>query len=402
MEYFSMPLFSVVIPTLNRAHRLKNALASVMAQEYADFDVTVSDNCSTDDTKVVIASFADERVHYVRPDSYLRIHDHWEFARKHAKGEYLIVLADDDCLTKNALSELAQVIKEQSPAMVGCNHVHYCTSDYWDSTYKNHILTRQFTYQIHKIPGRLALSECFRFNIHPFYYPRVTVPVARALVESIAARAGRFYDYPYPEFVGMTMAYATIDNYPFLDKPLVVLGRTPDSFGPRYFWSSQDTSWNEFKGKPFVFPPLKGTYMTNGVAESFLRAKNYLPIDFKDITLSWVDYYRNYYTDMLVQKRMGRNVETDMDDFYQVVETLPAPLKKQIKLAIHEVDLRLPLFHKVLRKLRRLGGQVFDHGVGDTDTKNRDAVSDQWIDGNAVGVSDIGSCVRWLETQIAQ
>ena len=49
------PLFSVVIPTYNRSDLLVRAVQSVLAQTLDDFEVVVSDNQSTDDTREAIA-----------------------------------------------------------------------------------------------------------------------------------------------------------------------------------------------------------------------------------------------------------------------------------------------------------------------------------------------------------
>jgi hypothetical protein len=49
-----MPFFSVIIPTYNRATLLQEALASVNAQEWRDFEVIVIDDGSTDETEAVV------------------------------------------------------------------------------------------------------------------------------------------------------------------------------------------------------------------------------------------------------------------------------------------------------------------------------------------------------------
>jgi glycosyltransferase involved in cell wall biosynthesis len=58
------PFFSVVIPTFNRANKLKKTLDSVVAQSFANFEVLVMDDGSTDDTQAVVESFRDSRIRY--------------------------------------------------------------------------------------------------------------------------------------------------------------------------------------------------------------------------------------------------------------------------------------------------------------------------------------------------
>jgi glycosyltransferase involved in cell wall biosynthesis len=63
------PRVSIVIPTYNRAQRLRRALDSVLAQDFRDFEVLVIDDGSTDDTASVVRSIDDARVKYVAQDN---------------------------------------------------------------------------------------------------------------------------------------------------------------------------------------------------------------------------------------------------------------------------------------------------------------------------------------------
>ncbi len=58
------PFFSVVIPTFNRAERLRSTLKSVLDQTFPDFEVLVMDDGSTDHTRAAVETLSDERVRY--------------------------------------------------------------------------------------------------------------------------------------------------------------------------------------------------------------------------------------------------------------------------------------------------------------------------------------------------
>jgi glycosyltransferase involved in cell wall biosynthesis len=60
------PRVSVVIPTRNRATRIKRTLDSVLAQTFQDFEIIVVDDGSTDDTESVVLSVGDQRIRYVK------------------------------------------------------------------------------------------------------------------------------------------------------------------------------------------------------------------------------------------------------------------------------------------------------------------------------------------------
>lgn len=56
------PVVTVVIPTYNHAHFLREALGSLCAQTYTDWEAIIVNNFSEDDTVEVVESFADSRI----------------------------------------------------------------------------------------------------------------------------------------------------------------------------------------------------------------------------------------------------------------------------------------------------------------------------------------------------
>jgi glycosyltransferase involved in cell wall biosynthesis len=59
-----MPLVTVIIPTYNRSRFLKEAIDSVLSQDFRDFELIVVDDGSTDDTSGIVAPYHD-RLCYV-------------------------------------------------------------------------------------------------------------------------------------------------------------------------------------------------------------------------------------------------------------------------------------------------------------------------------------------------
>ena len=62
------PLFSVIILTYNRPEFLKEAIQSVFAQSYKDFELIIIDDHSTDNTQDVVALYNDIRIRYFLND----------------------------------------------------------------------------------------------------------------------------------------------------------------------------------------------------------------------------------------------------------------------------------------------------------------------------------------------
>jgi glycosyltransferase involved in cell wall biosynthesis len=61
-----LPLVSVVMPTFNRAGSIAESISTVVQQSYADWELLVCDDGSTDATQQVVEQFGDERISYLR------------------------------------------------------------------------------------------------------------------------------------------------------------------------------------------------------------------------------------------------------------------------------------------------------------------------------------------------
>lgn len=93
------PLVTIGIPTYNRANGyLRVTLESVLAQTYQNIEIVVSDNCSPDNTKAVVKEYSDPRIRYSRQDPAIKPNDNFNYCLNQAKGEYFLLLHDDDMI----------------------------------------------------------------------------------------------------------------------------------------------------------------------------------------------------------------------------------------------------------------------------------------------------------------
>jgi glycosyltransferase involved in cell wall biosynthesis len=100
------PLLSIIIPTRERAGTLAYTLASALDQSSQDYEVVVSDNASADDTATVVSEKNDPRIKYFRTAQRLSMCDNYEFALGKARGEYVIIIGDDDAVIPGMLDSL--------------------------------------------------------------------------------------------------------------------------------------------------------------------------------------------------------------------------------------------------------------------------------------------------------
>ena len=97
-------LVTVAIPTYNSGERfLSDAIDSVLAQSYEHFEILIADNCSPDNTADVVASYEDPRIRYVKHQENLGANGNFNYCVEHARGEYLLLLSDDDLIDPDFL-----------------------------------------------------------------------------------------------------------------------------------------------------------------------------------------------------------------------------------------------------------------------------------------------------------
>ena len=87
---------SVVIPTYNYGHFLANAVDSVLNQTFANFEILVVDNFSTDNTRNLIDSYHDSRVHHHLFNNGGSIAAARNYGWSKARGELVAFLDADD------------------------------------------------------------------------------------------------------------------------------------------------------------------------------------------------------------------------------------------------------------------------------------------------------------------
>ncbi len=95
-----LPLVSFGLPVRNGAPTIAQAIESVLAQTFEDWELVISDNLSTDGTSEICASFAarDERIRHVPSGRDLSIHENFRAAFHHSRGTYFRWHGDDDWL----------------------------------------------------------------------------------------------------------------------------------------------------------------------------------------------------------------------------------------------------------------------------------------------------------------
>lgn len=110
-------LISVIIPTLDSAKTITNAIDSILQQTFDDFEILIIDGLSEDNTIPIARSYSDKRIR-IFSEKDNGIYDAMNKGIKLSKGEWLYFLGSDDKLYNNTvfedISELLYLTKSKA------------------------------------------------------------------------------------------------------------------------------------------------------------------------------------------------------------------------------------------------------------------------------------------------
>lgn len=121
------PTVSIAIPTFNRVTTLQRAVRSALGQTHGDIEVVVSDNASSDGTRELLAQLAgeDERLRTVRQPVNRGMVANLNAAIALARGEHVMLLADDDWLAPRCVEAALGALREVPGAVSALGRVTY-------------------------------------------------------------------------------------------------------------------------------------------------------------------------------------------------------------------------------------------------------------------------------------
>lgn len=116
----SSPLISVVMPAYNAEAHLLEALQSVLNQTYANFELILIDDGSTDGTLEIARSLSDSRIRIVVNESNMGLVDTLNKALGLCRGDYIARMDSDDiCVPERFALQLAFLQRNPDVGVVG-------------------------------------------------------------------------------------------------------------------------------------------------------------------------------------------------------------------------------------------------------------------------------------------
>ena len=108
---FLMPRVSLAMPVYNGDNFIEEAITSILAPDFDDFELIITDNASADRTEEICRAFAakDDRVRYHRHEKNLGAAPNYNSGYELARGEYIKWCAHDDNISPNYVLSLIHI-----------------------------------------------------------------------------------------------------------------------------------------------------------------------------------------------------------------------------------------------------------------------------------------------------
>ena len=355
------PMFSIVMPTRNRAPLLQYALQSALDQTFADYEIVVSNNSSSDDTEQVIRQVGGERVRYVRTDRVLPMHDSWDFALTHARGDWVLFLCDDDALYPEALQIINNTIAaEQTELVAWLSGFYYIDTPYIPPERRGHLVLPHCTGRPIRMSSQSQLEALFRLRFNPNIVPKMLNSCCRhTLIERVKQRLGRVFPPPCPDYTCGAAMLALTDSYCLIDRQLELCGcgsHVPGVSADGKKPTSHVEFVNDFQGQRYEHVPLTHDTGWNGIVESLLKVQKAMQPELAGLKLDRAAYFSSCYVDMRALANGGLDVSEMRKEFFAALAHEPLRVRAQVRASI--LAPRMPLFlrqGRVRRLIIRMG-----------------------------------------------
>ena len=154
----NIPKVSVCIPAFNAADYLRQAVESVLGQDYQDYEIVIVDNCSTDNTGSLVSELqqlSNGRIRFYQNDHNIGLVGNLNRCLEYAKGSYIKFLCADDLLLPGCLDQMAAALDlHQSVKLVSCGRLVI-------DMYGNKLVTKRYVSGDSIVRGKQVITRCF-------------------------------------------------------------------------------------------------------------------------------------------------------------------------------------------------------------------------------------------------
>ena len=111
MSVANSPLVTVITVTYNSSAYVRDAIESILASSYPNFELIIGDDSSSDNTWEIVAGYRDPRIVKYRNEQNIGEYPNRNKAIQLAKGEYLIFIDGDDVIYPHGIAYFVSMMQ---------------------------------------------------------------------------------------------------------------------------------------------------------------------------------------------------------------------------------------------------------------------------------------------------
>lgn len=233
-ENVMRPLVSVIIPTHNRPECAVSSIRAVLAAS-DDLEVVVSDTSEEDGITPEFAGQQIPRLKLLRPEQEFSVVDNFNFALRHASGEYLAFIGDDD-LVSSQIVDVASWGRRNNVDAFGFSFpmLYYWPTFTSTTRWKaegGSLVVLEFDGHIRPIDAKAKLSEALQnMGAGVLGMPRAYAGmISRELVERIVSKHGALFGGVSPDIYSAALISMESEKACSVDFPIVIPGASGGS-----------------------------------------------------------------------------------------------------------------------------------------------------------------------------
>lgn len=120
----SVPLCSIGLPVYNAERHLHQAFDTLLEQTFTDYEIIVSDNCSTDSTLAICERYAeqDDRIKIFVQERNIGASRNWNFVFEKSRGPYFKWVSANDYIAKDLLERCIAELENDDSVVLAYGH----------------------------------------------------------------------------------------------------------------------------------------------------------------------------------------------------------------------------------------------------------------------------------------
>ncbi len=129
MSKSACPLVSILMRSYNSERYIAEAIESIIAQTYSNWELLVLDDCSQDETQEIVTSYSDKRVKFCPGLHNVGLVENLNRGKELAQGEYVAIMDSDDISLPERLQVQVDFMENHPQIMVvGSTIIRYNAS----------------------------------------------------------------------------------------------------------------------------------------------------------------------------------------------------------------------------------------------------------------------------------